>query len=213
MRVLESVGCVPIGTTHHQDEPADTITLLVLEMHNPGSPHTLFNIPFPYPKFRAPELHKFMYSEDGRRDPSRWPRGTLYPQKLAITSPTSGGRSVGMVRSRTQTMEFFYVFWGAVRMTGDSVTDEEKEPCFTYLPKLNALQFRSRPYQNKCQKKSAAWFWSYTILLLFHNSGARNWGTMLQAGTSWVWFSMRTLDSSIYLILSAALWPWGLLSL
>jgi hypothetical protein len=30
-------------------------------------------------------------------------------QKLAITSPTSGGRSVGIVRSRTQTMEFTLV--------------------------------------------------------------------------------------------------------
>jgi hypothetical protein len=40
--------------------------------------------------------------EYGRRYPSRWPRGTLYPQKLAINSPTSGGRSVGIVRSRTQ---------------------------------------------------------------------------------------------------------------
>jgi hypothetical protein len=40
--------------------------------------------------------------EYSRRYPSRWPRGTLYPQKLAITSPTSGGRSVGIVRSRTQ---------------------------------------------------------------------------------------------------------------
>jgi hypothetical protein len=40
-------------------------------------------------------------------DPSRWLRGTLYPQKLALTSPTSGGRSVGTVRSRTQAMEFF----------------------------------------------------------------------------------------------------------
>jgi CTP synthase (UTP-ammonia lyase) len=29
-------------------------------------------------------------------------------KKLAITSPTSGYRSVGIVRSRTQTMEFFY---------------------------------------------------------------------------------------------------------
>jgi hypothetical protein len=27
-------------------------------------------------------------------------------KKLAITSPTNGGRSVGVVRSRTQTMEF-----------------------------------------------------------------------------------------------------------
>jgi hypothetical protein len=44
--------------------------------------------------------------EYGQRDLSRWPRGTLYPQKLAITSPTSGGSSVGIVRLRTQTMEF-----------------------------------------------------------------------------------------------------------
>jgi hypothetical protein len=28
-------------------------------------------------------------------------RGTLYPQKLALSSPTSGGRSVGIVRSGT----------------------------------------------------------------------------------------------------------------
>jgi hypothetical protein len=44
----------------------------------------------------------------GRRDPSRWRRGTLYPQKLAFISPTNGGRSVGVVRSRTQTMEFSF---------------------------------------------------------------------------------------------------------
>jgi hypothetical protein len=30
--------------------------------------------------------------------------------KLAITSPTSGGRSVGIVRSRTQTMEFSFFY-------------------------------------------------------------------------------------------------------
>jgi hypothetical protein len=42
---------------------------------------------------------------------SRWPRGTLYPHKLAITSPTRGGRSVGIVRSRTQTMEFNLVLY------------------------------------------------------------------------------------------------------
>jgi hypothetical protein len=42
--------------------------------------------------------------EYGRRDPSRWPRGTLYQQKLAIISPTSGGRSVGIVRSWTEAM-------------------------------------------------------------------------------------------------------------
>jgi hypothetical protein len=35
---------------------------------------------------------------------------SLYPQKLAITSPTRGGRSVGIVRSKTQTMEFVCLF-------------------------------------------------------------------------------------------------------
>jgi hypothetical protein len=29
----------------------------------------------------------------------------LYPQKLALNSPTSGGRSVGIVRSQTKAME------------------------------------------------------------------------------------------------------------
>jgi hypothetical protein len=39
---------------------------------------------------------------NGRRDRLRWPRDTLYPQKLAQTSLTSGGRSVGIVRLRTK---------------------------------------------------------------------------------------------------------------
>jgi hypothetical protein len=43
-----------------------------------------------------------------RRDPSRCPRGTLYPQKLALTSPTSGVRSVGIVRSQTEGTEFSF---------------------------------------------------------------------------------------------------------
>jgi hypothetical protein len=36
--------------------------------------------------------------EYGRMDQTRWPRKTLYSQKLALTSPTSGGLSVGIVR-------------------------------------------------------------------------------------------------------------------
>jgi hypothetical protein len=39
--------------------------------------------------------------EYGRGDPLRSPRDTLYPQWLALTSSTSGGRSVGIVRLRT----------------------------------------------------------------------------------------------------------------
>jgi hypothetical protein len=53
--------------------------------------------------------------EYGRRDPSRW------PQKLELISPTSGGRSVGIVRSRTRATEFLL---GAARsQTGINVSE------------------------------------------------------------------------------------------
>jgi hypothetical protein len=45
----------------------------------------------------------------GCRDPSPWPRGALYSQKLALTSLTGDSRSVGIVRSRTQATEFSLV--------------------------------------------------------------------------------------------------------
>jgi hypothetical protein len=41
----------------------------------------------------------------GRKDSSRWQRGTLYPQQLTLTS---GNRSVDIVRSRTQAIEFSF---------------------------------------------------------------------------------------------------------
>jgi hypothetical protein len=43
--------------------------------------------------------------EYGRRDPLCWPHDNLYQQKLALTSLTSGGRSVGIVSSRTKATE------------------------------------------------------------------------------------------------------------
>jgi hypothetical protein len=47
--------------------------------------------------------------EYGRGNPLRWPRDTLYPQELALTSPTRGCRSVGTVRLQTKSEEFFFV--------------------------------------------------------------------------------------------------------
>ena len=34
----------------------------------------------------------------------------LHPQKLALTSPTGGGRSVGIVRVRTKATELLYLY-------------------------------------------------------------------------------------------------------
>jgi hypothetical protein len=48
--------------------------------------------------------------EYGRGDPLLWPHDSLHPQKLVLTSPTSGGRSVSIVRSPTEATEFS-LFW------------------------------------------------------------------------------------------------------
>jgi hypothetical protein len=47
------------------------------------------------------------HREYSRGDPLRWPRNTLYTQKLTLTSPTSSGHSVGIVCLRTKATEFF----------------------------------------------------------------------------------------------------------
>jgi hypothetical protein len=59
--------------------------------------------------------------EYARNDPSRGPRGTLYPLKLALISLTSGGRSFGIVRSRTQATEFSLVFSGVRSVQGKKI--------------------------------------------------------------------------------------------
>jgi hypothetical protein len=45
----------------------------------------------------------------GRGDPLRWRSDTLYPQKLALLSPTSGCRSESIVRLRTKATECLFV--------------------------------------------------------------------------------------------------------
>jgi hypothetical protein len=47
--------------------------------------------------------------EYGHGAPLRWPHDTLYPQKLALTSPICGGRSVSIVHLQTKTTEFFFI--------------------------------------------------------------------------------------------------------
>jgi hypothetical protein len=49
--------------------------------------------------------------EYGRRDQLHWPCDILYPQKFVLTSLTSGGRSVGIVCSRTRATDFSLVMY------------------------------------------------------------------------------------------------------
>jgi hypothetical protein len=63
----------------------------------------------------------------GHRDPSRWPRGTLHPQNLALTSTTSGGRSVvysSLVDSDHGVIFFSYkIGERAIRWVGEWVSE------------------------------------------------------------------------------------------
>jgi hypothetical protein len=72
---------------------------------------------------RETELHKFLFvlrscqfiytlptRINDRGVPLRRPRDTLYPQKLALTSLASGGRSVGIVRLRTKSHGVFFTY-------------------------------------------------------------------------------------------------------
>jgi hypothetical protein len=54
-----------------------------------------------------------------RRNTSRWPRATLCPQMLALTSPTRGSRSVGIVRSRIEVTIFFCKEWSKSQLTSE----------------------------------------------------------------------------------------------
>jgi hypothetical protein len=77
--------------------------------------------------------------ECGRRDPSLWPCGSLYPQTLPLTSPTSGGCLVGIVRSWTQTTEFvcfvyLYIFFYRLLWLISTVMSFSREICLTVFP-------------------------------------------------------------------------------
>ena len=89
----------------------------------------------------------------------------LYPQKLALTSPTGGGRSVGIVRSRTKATEFSLEFTElpdrlcAGLFPGDKA--KEREGDHSYSPKAKV--------RNE---------WSYTSVpsIRFHGVDRVNFG-------------------------------------
>jgi hypothetical protein len=61
-------------------------------------------------KVAAPDLK--ISKINGRGDPLRWPRYTLHLQKMALTSPTSGGHSVGFCLRTKATDAFMVILQG-----------------------------------------------------------------------------------------------------
>jgi hypothetical protein len=88
-----------------------------------------------------------------------WKYGPLttwhpYPQKLAITSPTSGGRSVRIVRSRTQTMEFVCLYRD---MGGQFTWSLAPWRCTYFTPHFCLLVFTHLTFAPK-------YLWNFTAL-------------------------------------------------
>ena len=77
----------------------------------------------------------------------------------------------------------------------------------------------SQYYSQWCIHAQATIYCSHPYRLRFLTltngacGGAVGWGIALQAGKSWVWFLMVSLQFLIDIILLAALWPWSWLSL
>jgi len=70
----------------------------------------------------------------------------LYPQKLALTSPTGGGHSVGIVRVRTKATEFSFFFAVSYKVTpSTSVTNENEngQQLLAQTPKEYLIKIKS----------------------------------------------------------------------
>jgi hypothetical protein len=79
--------------------------------------------------------------EYGRGDPLRWPHNALYPQKLALTSLTSGGRSVGIFPLRAKATDFFLksgnILWNNVTDSVDTELKYEFDEVYKHPYKYN----------------------------------------------------------------------------
>jgi hypothetical protein len=141
----------------------------------------------------------------GRRDASRWPRDTLYLPKLALTSPTSGGRSVGIVRSQTQATEIDWLHdtWARSEpcpLTRANCRNLQPSQTLLYLT-ANGISFCLN-YICSIEKYLVGFFLTLEVLLQLLYTGRLQWNA-------------PTLEM-FYLNLpnpSGRTKPWGLLSL
>jgi hypothetical protein len=85
--------------------------------------------------------------EYGRRDPSRW------PQMLVLTSPTNGGPSVRIVRSRTQATELVCCFCFLPKYPSQRPVLKHTVSTSRYI---NSLPFASQVHFQKMHFQSGA---------------------------------------------------------
>jgi hypothetical protein len=76
----------------------------------------------------------------------RWPRNILYRRRLALTSLTSGGRSVGIIHLRTRATEFLVTLFPC-----------QKLPSFTFWRTRSHMDRQS---ESRLQASSESFVWN-----------------------------------------------------
>jgi hypothetical protein len=109
---------------------------------------------------------------------------------MALPSLTGGGRSVGIVRSRTEAMELFY-----------GIDNYQSQ----WLRGLRRRSTAARLLRRWVRTPPRTWKFVCCVCYVLSNRG---WGTVLQAGRSRVRFPKVSLEFFIDKFLPAALWPW-----
>jgi hypothetical protein len=107
--------------------------------------------------------------EYGRRNLSRKPRGSPYPNKFALTLPTKGGRSVGTIPSRTRATEFCFIWFECnfcpLRIITNWVSVTNDLQSFLYRTSIQRWQ-RSDGNPNSASVFSVRWR-SYTDFVIY----------------------------------------------
>jgi hypothetical protein len=87
---------------------------------------------------------------NGHGDLLRWTRDIVYSQKLALTSPSSGGRAFGLVHLRTKAREFSFLILGMMTQSDMSKVEDpvrgktEEMQTFIILLSLFTVEQMSR---------------------------------------------------------------------
>jgi hypothetical protein len=132
----------------------------------------------------------------GRRDPSYWPHGNLYPQKLALTSPTSGGRS----RTQTTKLSLVYVLFSLTKITHIITIltlNTYMDPCYAWR-KQARKSTKEDTTGRYCKQRDLLNNWKFVenvgfalLSALFflaaslaHSSHPENWGIMILRNVS-----------------------------
>jgi hypothetical protein len=112
--------------------------------------------------------------EYGRGVPLHWPRDTVYPQKLALTSSTSGGCSAGIVCLRAKAMEFSFINHYSSYVYFSKCSTHPI--VLTYKQIYGVIQFMSFHFPASKLKTERWIYMKYNVICLY---GCKTWPFLL----------------------------------